>query len=186
MTGRQKILIFCFFYAVISSVLFFQNQLSANETNDLDKIIKNQSIQNEDKRAELRAFYTAPPVIPHKVESQDSRNCLTCHQNVTKLGDGRVAMQTPHPQFSNCLQCHVPSVPGGNKEVNNSWEGLEEPKRGDRWFVMSPPPMPHRIALRENCLSCHGPKNPNMKMRTPHPERTSCLQCHVPDYKKEF
>lgn len=186
MNGKRIILISCFIYAGIAYFLFTQNKLFANEKNNVVEIIKNENIANKDSRSILRAFYTAPPVIPHKVESQDSRNCLTCHENVTKLGDGRVAMQTPHPQFSSCLQCHVPSIPGGNQEVDNDWRGLEEPKRGDRWFVMSPPPMPHRVALRENCLSCHGPKNPDMKMRTPHPERTSCLQCHVPDYKKEF
>ena len=97
----------------------------------------------------LRAFYTAPPVVPHVIESQDSKNCLKCHLNVTKSDDGRIAMQTPHPQFSNCLQCHVPGQINKFDERTSDWKGLKEPKKGNRWTIMSPPTMPHRVALRE-------------------------------------
>jgi len=186
MSNKKILLIGCLLYAGSTLFLFVQNKIFANEKDNLKEIIEEESIIDKDKRAMLRAFYTAPPVIPHEVELQDSRDCLRCHLNVTKLDDGRVAMQTPHPQFSSCLQCHVPSQPGGNQEVANTWEGLEEPKHGNRWFLMSPPTMPHRVALRENCLSCHGPHNPDMRLRTPHPQQTSCLQCHVPDYQNEF
>lgn len=186
----------CFLYGLLTFFLFVQNVLLANEKKEkdvVDIIIEEEKIVDEDQRATLRAFYSAPPVIPHEVESQDAKNCLRCHLNVTKLDDGRVAMQTPHPQFSSCLQCHAPSLsadqaglPGKGKKVESSWKGLTEPKRGDRWFTVSPPTIPHRIFLRENCLSCHGPQNPNTRLRTTHPERTSCLQCHVPNRSNEF
>jgi cytochrome c-type protein NapB len=180
------ILILCTLYAGAALFFFVQKMTAENQEKRFAVIIEKEEIVELDRRATLRAFYTAPPVIPHEVESRDSKDCLRCHLNVTKLEDGRVAMQTPHPQFSNCLQCHAPSLPGGPQEVASTWEGLEEPKRGDRWFWTSPPTIPHRLYLRENCLSCHGPQNPDMRLRTTHPERTQCLQCHVPNYANEF
>lgn len=187
MNHRKYFSIGLIFYVVVSLLLFIYNILLAKEERHaFQAIIGKEKIDNEDSRATLRAFYTAPPVIPHEVESRDSKDCLRCHLMVTKLDDGRVAMQTPHPKFSNCLQCHVPSLPGGPHDVSSDWKGLEEPKRGDRWFYVSPPTIPHRLFLRENCLSCHGSDNPDMRLRTTHPERTQCLQCHVPDYRKQF
>lgn len=184
MTQKKIILTGVLIYGLITFFFFIQNVISANEKTIYEEIIEKEKIVDEDSRAILRAFYTAPPVIPHEVESQDSKDCLRCHLNVTKLDGGRVAQKTPHPQFSSCLQCHAPSLI--KEDVDSTWQGLKEPERGDRWFWVSPPTIPHRIYLRENCLSCHGPENPNMKLRTTHPERTSCLQCHVPNYEKEF
>lgn len=175
---------------MLMAVFFLvQNVLSADEENGkdvVDVIIEEEEIVDEDRRAMLRAFYSAPPVIPHEVESRDSKDCLRCHLQVTRLDDGRVAMQTPHPQFLSCLQCHAPDPSGERETVESSWQGLKEPQRGGRWFTVSPPTIPHRIFLRENCLSCHGPQNPNTRLRTTHPERTRCLQCHLPNDQNEF
>ena len=113
--------------------------------------------------------------------------CLRQQEIPSRSFKGRVAMQTPHPQHSNCLQCHVPGKKEiGVKKVLSDWQGLKEPKRGSRALLTSPPTVPHRIFMRENCLSCHGPANPNKSMRTTHPERTNCLQCHVPAADNEF
>ena len=185
---RQKriILISVLLYSLLTSFFFVKNVVLAKERTLLQNIVEVEDITEEDARATLRAFYTAPPVIPHEIESQNSQDCLRCHLNVTRLDDGRVAMQTPHPQFSSCLQCHVPGQTSEFDQSKTQWEGLKEPKRGDRWVTMSPPAIPHRIKMRENCLSCHGPQNPDMHLRTTHPERTSCLQCHVPNYNNEF
>ncbi len=170
------------------AALFFlaQNVLSVYGAATSGERIKKENAVAENSRAALRAFYTAPPVIPHEVESGGSRNCLDCHVYVTKLGEASADMQIPHPQFFNCLQCHAPSLPGGNQQADNVWEGLEEPIEGTRWSLASPPTIPHRIFLRGNCLSCHGPQNPDMRLKTPHPERASCLQCHAPDHNREF
>jgi len=47
---------------------------------------------------------SSPPTIPHEVEATDNREiCLACH---AEPDSG--ATQTPHPQFVNCRQCHVP------------------------------------------------------------------------------
>ena len=40
-------------------------------------------------------------------------------------------------------------------------------------------PIPHQLAGREDCLSCHGP-GINEATRTSHPERTKCTLCHEP------
>jgi cytochrome c-type protein NapB len=141
-----------------------------------------------DRRAQRRAFYTAPPVIPHEVEDdRDASSCLGCHEEVNDFGD-RVSVQTPHPQFTNCTQCHVRSVnplakaPG----LENGFLGLEEPKQGRREHAQAPPTIPHRLFLRENCVTCHGGENPDQAVRAPHPERSNCRQCHVADRTMEF
>ena len=142
-----------------------------------------------DARAALRAFYTAPPVIPHLVQHQGNAQCAYCHQEVRHIGD-RVSVQSPHAHFQNCQQCHV-----GISELNENepepvvasrWQGAPEPRDGDRATVTSPPTIPHRIFLRENCNTCHGPDNPNTALRGSHPERSSCQQCHVADLDAEF
>lgn len=186
MKYKKNIIVGVLVYITIACVLFVKNNVSASQRSNYEKVVKQEKIVDQDKRAMLRAFYTAPPVVPHDIESEDSRDCLRCHLNVTKTEDERVAMQTPHPQLSSCLQCHVPTNSKGELSQGSQWQGLKEPKRGDRWFTVSPPTMPHRVTLRENCLSCHGPENPDMRLRTSHPERTSCLQCHVPNYQNEF
>jgi len=132
-------------------------------------------------REDLRAFYTAPPVIPHEVGDRDSDECLHCHDEIKKLKD-RVSVVTPHPQFSNCQQCHVSimsrdGVPG--EEPVNSWAGLEEPKEGTRAHEFAPPTQPHRTFLREDCNVCHSNANPNEEVTGPHRQRSNCAQCHV-------
>lgn len=173
-------------YFLLTMFFFVQNVLIAKDGVSLEEMVNEEKIVDYDQRAILRAYYTAPPVIPHDVENRDPKDCLRCHLNVTKLDDGRVAMKTPHPQFYSCVQCHVINISSDKKKESNRWQGLKEPKRGDRWVTLSPPTIPHRLFLRENCLSCHGPDNPDTKMRTTHPERTSCLQCHVPNVNNQF
>lgn len=185
--NRKKTLLICLsLYGLLTGFFFANNVVSAKEKSTLEQTVKPEKAEVLDSRAQFRAFYTAPPVIPHEIESRDSRDCSRCHLNVTRLDDGRIASQTPHPQFSNCLQCHVPGLEDTYNTDQSHWQGLEEPRRGDRWFTTTPPTIPHRVRLRENCLSCHGPENPDTRIRTPHPERTSCLQCHVPDYRNQF
>jgi nitrate reductase cytochrome c-type subunit len=134
-------------------------------------------------RSELRAFYTAPPVIPHElVDERDTGTCLVCHQSVVELEE-RVSVRTPHPEFTNCLQCHLRSVTPGwmtpKPSVETAWQGLEEPTTGGRAHALAPPTIPHRLFLRDRCRVCHGLDHPNEAMRTPHPERWSCRQCHL-------
>jgi cytochrome c-type protein NapB len=141
------------------------------------------------QRAERRAFYTAPPVIPHGVDHRTTdKACLTCHQNVV-MREGKASVVTPHPQFYNCQQCHVRSVSAEHPEpidVPTNWIGLEEPTSGLRTHPEAPPMIPHREYLREDCLSCHNPKSPQEHLRTSHPDRSNCMQCHVRDATQLF
>lgn len=134
------------------------------------------------RRAVLRAFETAPPVVPHPVASRGNRECLHCHSEILRIGD-RVTVPFPHQPFHNCQQCHV-----GDQVLNvgfpvetlpTDWLGLDAPGPGTRAHEFAPPTMPHRVFMRERCLSCHSPDHPDEQMRTPHPERSQCLQCHV-------
>lgn len=145
--------------------------------------------EDANPRTALRAFYTAPPVIPHEVTTRNNRECLHCHSDVRTLGD-RTTLETPHANFFNCQQCHV-GVQSFNadldlEELASSWEGLEEPQKGTRAHDYAPPTVPHRLFFRENCNACHGASHVNEGMRGPHGERSSCLQCHALDRDAEF
>ena len=136
-----------------------------------------------------RAFYTAPPVIPHDLYPASPNDCLTCHRKEGAYF-GKVSPRTPHPQLTNCTQCHLSSksaFPEAKAEpVETSWQGLDTPTTGSRANLVAPPTMPHRKYMREDCQSCHSHQSPYNWMRTPHPERTNCIQCHVPVAKTEF
>ncbi len=157
--------------------LFFVNGFSISPAED-----------SRSSRSNLRAFYTAPPVIPHEVDERDSEVCLSCHIDVFDFGDS-VTVKTPHPDFTNCLQCHVPAISQYgeiDEEVLSSWSGLEEPRAIKRAHAFAPPVVPHRLFLREVCLSCHHPDSSREYLRSPHPERVNCRQCHVPDQGARF
>ncbi len=133
-----------------------------------------------------RAFYGAPPSIPHDVEERNmgSNSCLKCHENggfVNKYN--AYSPVTPHPEKINCRQCHVPKK-SNDLFVATNWSRTKGPSIGNKALVSSPPIIPHQIQLRENCLSCHaGPSAPK-EIRTTHPERVNCRQCHVINDKK--
>jgi cytochrome c-type protein NapB len=63
--------------------------------------------------------------------------------------------------------------------TENEFVGTKAPLKGTRAWPQAPPTMPHRTLMREDCLSCHGPQG-LFGLRTPHPDRRSCTQCHVP------
>ncbi len=131
---------------------------------------------------ERRAYAGAPPAIPHPVDSYMNRSqrCNVCHER------GGFAPKfnaytpiTPHPQYTNCLQCHV-AVTEETRFVDTDWTSVPAPAIQRSALPGSPPPIPHGLQLRDNCLACHaGPAAPP-KIRTSHPERENCRQCHVP------
>ena len=135
---------------------------------------------------ENRAFYGAPPSIPHDVAEMNmgANSCLKCHDNggfVAKYN--AYAPVSPHPEKINCRQCHVPEKTEG-LFVDTKWTRTKGARIGNRALVTSPPVIPHQIQLRENCLSCHaGPSAPK-EIRTSHPNRINCRQCHVLNEKK--
>jgi cytochrome c-type protein NapB len=158
-------------------------------TNDLFATIVNSDelrAQLENARGERRAFDGAPPVVPHPIDQASSFNCLSCHGE-GKVVKGKVASKISHGVYGNCTQCHVPA--GGfalmgntvllEKLSENNFAGNNNPVKGTRAFIGSPPTIPHPTLMRSDCMSCHRP-NGTAGIRTTHPYRQSCVQCHAP------
>lgn len=152
----------------------------------------------------LRAYPGAPPRIPHGLTSDEFREttCNVCHERGGWARRfGAYAPVTPHPDLGSCLQCHVPDdrvvglapdafggelclqchVPGEPAPtfVTNSWRPAEWPVMNRRALAGSPPTIPHELDLRGNCLACHMGAAAVEEIRTDHPERANCRQCHV-------
>ena len=113
--------------------------------------------------------------------------CGACHDvqgmPVTNVG---FAPASPHDgtraEYSTgrCRQCHVEVLHDG-LFVANDWVGLRQDLRpGARLAANSPPTIPHMVLMRENCRACHTGPAAREEIRTSHPERDRCTQCHVP------
>ena len=153
----------------------------------------------------LRAYPGAPPRIPHGLTPGEFQTggCRTCHERGGfSQRFGAYVPVTPHPEMGACLQCHVgdaqlmaiplpgldPSArcrqchaPGSTRWQDSTvdwrpaaWPALAPVTRGS-----SPPPIPHSLGMRGNCLACHAPPAGVAGIRMTHPERTNCRQCHV-------
>ena len=135
-----------------------------------------------------RAFYGAPPSIPHKVTNElnvGDNSCLKCHENGGFVENLEAYTPiVPHPELVNCRQCHVPQKVNFYFKSGNYNKKGTIPKAGvNNALKGSPPVIPHQLQLRENCLSCHaGPSAPK-EIRVTHPDRVNCRQCHVPNNK---
>jgi cytochrome c-type protein NapB len=135
-------------------------------------------------RAARRAYDGAPPTVPH---DNFGMSCEACHdaqgQSVPGVG---FAPASPHEgtakagATARCRQCHV-FVTDERLFVANEFVGLEQDLRpGGRATPGAPPTIPHRILMRENCAACHAGPGAREEIRTSHPERWRCRQCHVP------
>lgn len=184
---KIRVIVTVFAIMVLFGLLFLPAKMQADKKKDSphEAQTEEQKKKGRSGRGDRRPFYTAPPVVPHEITSRGSRECLTCHSQVREIG-GEITIKTPHVQFTNCLQCHVQGKQEDLPVLKTLWTGLKEPKNSSKLHEFVPMTIPHRIFLRENCLSCHGPKNKNKKMRASHPERTNCMQCHVPNADNEF
>ncbi|MFT5679174.1 MAG: cytochrome c-type protein NapB [Myxococcota bacterium] len=136
-------------------------------------------------RAENRAYDGAPPTIPHPIRQSSAAECLACHEDGMQLR-GRTASAMSHTTLASCTQCHVVSaapmpgavLPPDATFAANLFDGLDSPDQGERAWSIAPPEIPHRLQMRERCLSCHGPGGRDA-MRSTHPDRQSCEQCHA-------
>lgn len=154
----------------------------------------------------LRSYPGAPPRIPHGLTPAEFQGvgCKTCHERGGfSQRFGAYVPVTPHPELGACLQCHVgdaklmaiplPSTDpsarchqchatGGAMGWSDSslawsrpvWPVMPRVARG-----MLPPPIPHDLEMRTNCLACHGAPSAVNAIRTSHPERANCRQCHL-------
>jgi len=133
------------------------------------------------ERARRRLFDGAPPVIPH----QDfGAACLSCHEHGRPVPDVGYAPPVPHAgidgAMSRCRMCHVFAATA-ETFVDNDYAGLmQDLRHGQRLNDFAPPVIPHQVLLRENCRACHDGPGAREEIRCPHPERSRCVQCHVP------
>jgi cytochrome c-type protein NapB len=155
----------------------------------------------------LRAYPGAPPRIPHGLTPSEFRTggCNTCHERggYSQRFEAYVPV-TPHPEMGACLTCHVgnarlmaiplPNVdpgtrcrqchtaPGGDGRWVDStldWKPMAWPAVTRVGRDSAPPPIPHALAMRTNCLTCHAAPSAVEEIRTSHPERANCRQCHL-------
>lgn len=136
---------------------------------------------------EDRAFWGAPPPMPHSFTEERGGECLTCHARENRIDRGYQAIvPVPHTEYTSCQQCHVN---GSNADVEvfreNLFVGLDYPGKGTRAHPFAPPTIPHKTFMRDNCLSCHGPSG-KQRIASPHPFRSQCQQCHVSDASKNY
>lgn len=153
----------------------------------------------------LRAYPGAPPRVPHGLTAEELRtsSCRTCHERGGYAQRfGAYAPVTPHPEYTECLQCHVPDdallgiplpdrgagvgcrqchvAPGAATPlVDLDWQPARWPAVTATSDDSAPPPIPHELQLRGNCIACHAGAGAVAEIRTTHPERTDCRQCHV-------
>ena len=129
-----------------------------------------------------RAYLGAPPVIPHAVKADMARepaSCVACHERGGYVAEFKAfAPVTPHPELVSCRQCHVPAAtqPAFKETL---WESVSRPALKRAALPGSPPQIPHGLAMRENCLACHGGSGAAKDIRVSHPERANCRQCHA-------
>jgi hypothetical protein len=154
----------------------------------------------------LRAYPGAPPRIPHGLTREEYRTagCRTCHdRGGYSQRFGAYAPVTPHPERGMgclqchladdrligvalprndgddlCRQCHVPSNPGASLS-NPRWQAAAWPRLAPRPLNGSPPPIPHDLQMRGNCLSCHLGPGSVAEIRTSHPQNADCRGCHL-------
>ena len=153
----------------------------------------------------LRAYPGAPPRIPHGLTPDEFQTggCNTCHERGGfSPRFGAYVPITPHPEMGACLQCHVgdgelmaialpttdPSArcrqchtPGAGRwtEATLNWKSLAWPNPTAQIAGREPRAIPHTLDFRGNCLACHAGPAGVAEIRTTHPERANCRQCHV-------
>ncbi len=137
---------------------------------------------------ELRQYPGSPPRIPHEVDLSVSGNetdCLSCHGKGGYSPEfDAFAPVTPHPENTMCVQCHA-QVQTRELFVETDWVSIVPPKLGLSFLSTSPPPIPHGLQLRENCIACHTGPGAVVEIRIDHASRGDCRQCHaaVPQYQ---
>jgi cytochrome c-type protein NapB len=137
-----------------------------------------------DTRAQRRAYAGAPPVIPHGELGMD---CQQCHGALpVRLPDLGLSPASPHDRTlglgraARCLQCHLVRRSSDEFRPSGFAQGARPAQRGTKAHAFAPSTIPHRIFMRENCVACHAGERASADIRTGHPDRARCQQCHVP------
>jgi cytochrome c-type protein NapB len=130
-----------------------------------------------------RQYPGSPPYIPHKVAEPDLApvECLTCHARGGWTEElKRHTPITPHPEQTACRQCHV-ALTEAQLFVDTIWMSIAPPRLGRSELPGAPPPIPHELQMRGNCIACHVGPGTVAAIRVEHPSRGNCRQCHVPE-----
>ena len=131
---------------------------------------------------ELRQYPGSPPRIPHKVFpsfSGEQADCIACHgRGGYDVEQDTYVPVTPHPENELCYQCHVPKLTD-ELFVGTNWLSVPPPKLGNSQLGGSPPPIPHSLQLRDDCIACHTGSGAVAEIRVEHASRGNCRQCHV-------
>lgn len=175
------------FKEIRSEAGVFKGQQNLSRFAEAPQSLKNK--RNLKKYYKIRQYSGSPPFIPHPIDSdmQDGLNsCLSCHKEGGYVAAFKsYAPVTPHPEFVNCRQCHVTQ----NTESlfrDSLWETISPPKIKRSALPGGPPPIPHSLQMRSNCLSCHAGPAAVFEIRSSHPERINCRQCHVPSVTEKL
>lgn len=141
-------------------------------------------------RAARRAYDGAPPVVAH---TDFGITCTQCHNDEgIEIPDVGYAPATPHADTrglsvgSRCRQCHVFAQTDELFVANEFVPLRQDLRRGQRLNSLAPPVIPHRTLMRDNCAACHTGPAAREQIRTPHPERVRCRQCHVAATTREL
>lgn len=136
----------------------------------------------------LRQYPGSPPRIPHEVDltfSGNETDCLSCHAKGGYSQEfGKFIPVTPHPENTLCYQCHA-QVQTEKLFVETEWKSIAAPQLGRSFLSSSPPPIPHHLQLRENCIACHTGPGAVVEIRVEHSARGNCRQCHVEAVQSE-
>lgn len=130
-----------------------------------------------------RQYPGSPPFIPHKVEEPDLApiECLTCHARGGWTAELKKNTPiTPHPEQEACRQCHI-TVTEVQLFVETDWMSVAPPRLGRTSLPGAPPPIPHELQMRGDCVACHVGPGTVAAIRVEHPSRGNCRQCHVPE-----
>jgi len=128
-----------------------------------------------------RQYPGSPPYIPHKVEEADLApiECLTCHAKGGWTAElKRHTPITPHPEQTACRQCHIEQT-AATLFVDIDWMSIDTPRLGRSSLPGAPPPIPHELQMRGDCVACHVGPGAVASIRVEHPSRGNCRQCHV-------
>ncbi|MCU0226132.1 MAG: nitrate reductase cytochrome c-type subunit [Bryobacterales bacterium] len=129
-----------------------------------------------------RAYPGAPPAIPHGELNGSTFGpapCLGCHRSGGYVPQFKAfAPITPHPELTSCNQCHVEAGNVGSFR-ETQFVAASAPPINQQALTGAPPPIPHGLDMRNSCLSCHASPSAPKEIRTDHPERVNCRQCHA-------
>ncbi len=130
-----------------------------------------------------RQYPGSPPIIPHKVEEPDLARveCLACHARGGWSQELKKHTPiTPHPEQEACRQCHI-AMTGKDLFVDIDWRSVATPRLGRSELPGAPPPIPHELQMRGNCIACHVGPGAVASIRVEHASRGNCRQCHIPN-----